>query len=95
MCPSGHIAQKWTSQPIVRGRPLGDIMLATSILVSGNNFKKIQLLAQSMQMSMISAPTFFRFQRLYCFPAISEYWEKLITSNRRKVLGKPVILLGM
>lgn len=83
------------SQPIIKkGKPLGDLMLSSSIVLSGNNYGKIKLLAKHMNLSMITEPTFYRYQRLYVFPAVLEYWEDLVKSNRKRLAQKPVILLG-
>ena len=95
VCTSNHKVQQWISQPILKqGKPLGDLMLSSSIVLSGNNYGKIKLLAKHMNLSMMTEPAFYRYQRLYVFPAVFKYWDDLVESNRQRLAQKPVILLG-
>lgn len=47
VCKLGHVANKWCSQPILNRRMhAGDLVFASAILLSGNNFQKISTLAK-------------------------------------------------
>ena len=70
-CTSSHTICRWNSQPTLKfGMQAGDFMLATNILLSGNNFAKIALLFKFMDMGVVTAKTFFSIQGSYCVPGI-------------------------
>lgn len=56
---------------------VSSVLLASSVLVSGNNFEKVSLLARSMNLHFISSTTFSRIQSLYALPSIREMWNKM------------------
>ncbi|XP_068701356.1 uncharacterized protein [Montipora foliosa] len=49
-----------------------NLQLVASIMVSGNNFAKVEKMANFLGLSFISDSTFYRMQRLYFIPAIDE-----------------------
>ena len=51
-CEGGHPVHKWSSQPYLslKGTSAGDFLLATNILISGNNYQKIALLFKFMNL---------------------------------------------
>ncbi|XP_073716032.1 uncharacterized protein [Misgurnus anguillicaudatus] len=76
VCPNEHCVWQWNSQPTFKfGMQAGDFMLATNILLSGNNFAKISLLFQFMNMKIVDRATFFRVQDAYCVDTIREFWH--------------------
>ena len=56
---------------------MSSVLLASSVLVSGNNFEKISLLAKSMNLHYVSSTTFGRIQSLYAVPSIRDLWNKM------------------
>ncbi|XP_016116920.1 uncharacterized protein [Sinocyclocheilus grahami] len=63
ICSSDHTVWKWSSQPtFTHGMLIGDFMLATNILLSGNNYAKIALLFKFMRMGMAERTSFFKIQ---------------------------------
>ena len=56
---------------------VSSVLLASSVLVSGNNFEKVCLLAKSMNLSFVSSTTFSRIQSLYALPSIGDLWSKM------------------
>ncbi|XP_061184341.1 uncharacterized protein LOC133192340 [Saccostrea echinata] len=77
ICRNTHIADKWCSQPILnRGLHGGDLMFASSILFSGNNFNKMELFAKFLQMGFPSQSSFTRLQRQYLVPSVDELWSQ-------------------
>ena len=46
------------------------VLLAASILLSGNNFSKRSLVSRCLNLGFISSATFGRIQKLYAIPAI-------------------------
>ncbi|KAK5909301.1 hypothetical protein CesoFtcFv8_003245 [Champsocephalus esox] len=97
MCLHGHTVWKGCSQPTLKdGMLVGDFVLASSILLSGNNFAKMSLLFRFMNMGMVERPSFFRIQHSYCVDSIKDFWNqkraKLITTQLHP--QGPVGILG-
>ena len=71
-----------------------NLQLAASIMVSGNNFAKVEKMANFLGLSFISDSTFYRMQRLYFIPAIDEWWSWQKEQLVQEFLDKPVIVCG-
>ena len=71
-----------------------NLQLAASIMVSGNNFAKVEKMANFLGLSFISDSTFYRMQRLYFIPAIDEWWSWQREQLVQEFLDKPVIVCG-
>ena len=72
----------WSSSSILgekRGQKMNvsSVLLASSVLVSGNNFEKVALIAKSMNLNFVSSSTFSRVQSLYAVPSIRDMWDKM------------------
>ena len=69
-----------------------NLHLAASIIFSGNNFAKVEKMANFFGLCFISDSTFYRVQRLYLIPAIDEWrsWQREETLN--EFFNKPVIV---
>lgn len=70
-------------------------MLASNILLSGNNYAKIKLLFQFMNMGVVAKNTFYCIQDAYCTNAVKEFW----TIKRAEVIQRhqskdEVVVLG-
>ena len=96
LCSNGHKGPMWASQPQLRTHSayVGDFLLATNILLSGNNYTKLALLFRFMRLGMVSQTRFDRIQTLYAIPAIMTYWEQLRSSTVERLRGRPVVLAG-
>ena len=57
-CHSGHVIN-WDSQPVVKRKPLGNLLLAASILFTGNTFTAINRLASCLNLQFFSESVFF------------------------------------
>ena len=92
-CCLGHKGT-FSSSRDINDMYCNNLQLAASIMLSGNNFAKVEKMANFLGLSFISDSTFYRMQRLYFIPAIDEWWiwqkEQLI----QEFLGKPVIVCG-
>lgn len=73
----------------------GDYMLAMNILLSGNNFRKVDLLFRFMNIGSISHNLFDQVQLQYCVPVIKSVFNTTITSVRQSLQDKSLILAGM
>ena len=74
-CTNGHI-KFWKSQPMLKGMPAGNLLMASSILLSGATYTKIASLAEILNLNFFSEKTFYNIQDTYLFPVISEVWEE-------------------
>lgn len=87
--------QQWCSQPVLnRGMHLGDLMLSSSILLSGSNFQKVSMMAKFMKFPFISKHSFYKIQRTYLIPAVDEFWTEHQESVFDQVRGIDIIILG-
>lgn len=71
MCKNGH-TQEWDSQPVIKRKPVGNIMVAASILFSGCCIKKALRVLNSIGIACFTYRTFFRIQRAVLLPAIEK-----------------------
>lgn len=70
------------------------IPAAAAILLSGYNFAKIERFAQFLGLSFISPSTFFRVQKLYCIPAIDEWWQWMRAELIDEFQNKELVVSG-
>ena len=60
---------------MVKRKPLGNLLLAASILFTGNTFAAISRLASCLNLQFFSESVFYDTQQKYLFPAINDAWE--------------------
>ncbi|XP_044181017.1 uncharacterized protein LOC122962175, partial [Acropora millepora] len=96
-CHSGH-TKTWESQPVVKRKPLGNLLLAAAILFTGNTFSSVSNLASCLNLQffcerVFCERVFYGTQRKYLFPVVNEAWEA--ESNRQIdiLTSKPVVNL--
>ena len=65
-CLDGHITH-WDSQPIIKRKPVGNLLLAASILFTGNTFASVSLLASCLNLQFISESVFCDTQQRFLF----------------------------
>lgn len=87
----------WNSQPTLKyGMQAGDFMIATNILLSGNNYYKVAHLYNYMNMGFVGKDTFFNIQDTYCIGAIKNVWEEKRSAAIQRAKSKDgVVILGM
>ena len=73
-CHDGHVTH-WDSQPSIRRKPVGNLLLAASILFTGNTFARVSRLASCLNMQFISESVFYDTQKRFLFPVVNEAWE--------------------
>ena len=69
-------------------------MLASNILLSGNNYYKIAHLFYFMNMGMVNKDTFFAIQDTYVVDGVKEFWEKKRSDSINRLKGKEVVVIG-
>ena len=78
MCESGHTFT-WESSECLLNQSntrlyQDNLHFASAVLLSGNNFTKMELLCQFFGVPIISKSTFHSYQRNYICPAINKYY---------------------
>ena len=92
-CSSGHKGT-YSSSKDQNGIYCNNLQVAASIMLSGNNFFKVEKLAKFIGLAFISDSTFYRMQRLYFIPAIDEWWSWQRSLLVRDFLDKEVVVCG-
>ncbi|EDO40388.1 predicted protein [Nematostella vectensis] len=72
VCSMGHQGRFSTTEFDGNGMSVNNLQVAAALLLSGNNFAKIEKFSKFLGLSFISASTFYRVQRLYAIPTINE-----------------------
>ena len=80
-CTEGH-GGVWHSSSVLttkRGQNVfvTSVLLSSSVLLTGNNFEKVVLLAKMLNMSFVSSATFNRIQSLYAVPVVKDFWAEM------------------
>jgi len=70
-------------------------MLALAILTSGNNYSKMALWAQHMNLHFVSATTFTRIQRTYLVPVVDQFWEEHKSAVLQGLRDSALVVLGL
>ena len=98
-CGGGH-GGGWESSDVLVQKERGPkvyvntVMLAASILLSGNNFSKTSLWSRCLNMGFISSSTFDRIQKLYAIPAVQSFWSDMKTVVHEVMKNEKVVLSG-
>ena len=91
-CHSGHTTY-WDSQPVVKKKPLGNLLMAASILFTGNTFAAISRFASCFNLQFFSESVYYNTQQKYLFPVVNEAWETESRRQIEKLHGKAVVNL--
>lgn len=92
-CHRGH-KKTWESQPVVKKKPLGNLLMAAAILFTGNTFSSISHLASCLNLQFFSESVFYDTQAKYLFPVINEAWEAECTNQIDQLTSQEVINLN-
>ena len=66
----------WKSQPMLEGMAAGNLLMSSSILLSGSSCNKVASLADILKLKFFSEKTFYNIQDQYLLPVIYEFWEQ-------------------
>lgn len=85
VCNAGH-KFTWASSPILRNSKRSAIYqinldFVSTLLLSGNNFYKIQQFCRFLGVKCVSSSTYFTYQQLCLCPAISEFYNRKMVSK--------------
>lgn len=80
VCNNGHVYRWESSDVLVSQNPnklyVDNLHFASTLVLSGNNYKKIQLFCNFLGVQIISNTTFHSYQRHYICPGIKSYYEE-------------------
>lgn len=87
---------KWSSQPKLssRGVYAGDFMLAVNILLSGNNYRKIALLNQFLNIGVVDRKAYENISAKYAKPVIERHWKMEQEKRIEQFKSKKVTVIG-
>lgn len=97
---NNHIAAKWCSQPVLKTKkrgqdtPVANVMLASSVICSGNNFQKVSLLFNFAGFRCIQSRSFYQYQANAVIPEIQALWRNIRKNNIEKGKDTPVVAMG-
>ena len=74
-CMKNH-ASTWSSQPFIKRAAVGNLLISSSVLFTGNTFTRLQNFASCLGLKFLSERVFYRHQDRYLFPVINDAWEK-------------------
>ena len=92
-CPAGHEGKFWSSHK-VNGVLANNLQACAAVLLSGNNFAQVERFAKFLGLSFVSRSTFCRAQRVYCIPAINEWWTWQQGIINQELQGQNVVVVG-
>ena len=71
-----------------------NLQTAASILLSGNNFSKIERMARFLNLEFISSSTYHRFQRVYLLPEVNDWLSWIRKEVLAEFSGKEIVVGG-
>ena len=75
-CDAGHFGGRWAAQPTCSNVKAGNLVLASSLLLSGNSLTKVGLMFKFSNLQYFSKSLFYQYQSLYIAPTVNEFWEQ-------------------
>lgn len=91
-CQNGHKG-KWSSSEKYGGMYSNNLQFSVALLLSGNNYSKVELMTRFLSLSCLSEALFFRVQNFYCIPAIEEWWQWM-QSNILSIIGNMEVIVS-
>lgn len=98
-CGAGH-GGVWESSDVLIQKDRGpkvyvnDVVLGASVILSGNNFSKIALFMNCLNLNFISNTSFCRTQKLHVLPTIQTFWSDMKKVIHDIIKEKKVVLSG-
>ena len=90
-CRAGHKG-KFSTSKTVKGLYVNNVILAASILLSGNNFEKVEKMFNFANIHFVTRDMFFRYQRKLFFPVIEGWWQWMEETLIDQLSNESVIL---
>jgi hypothetical protein len=97
-CSEGHFGFLTSSRKLCEKNGqniyVNTLLLAAAVLISGNNFDKMELFSKFLGLSFISKATYNRIQTHYVIPEVKIYWEEMKNKIWDVLAGESTILCG-
>ena len=93
LCPQGH-QFRFCSSHEVNGVYGNNLMAAASIMLSGNNFGKVERMARFYGLAFLGKSTYNRFQRLHLIPEVNEWWSWMRQEILDEFAGEEIVVGG-
>lgn len=93
-CKSCPYIREWFSQPFVRNKPAGNLLISAGILFSGSVPSKALRMFNFMNLCSISMSTFMNHQKYYLYPAIGIVWHNYQKDYFNDMQNKSVVIGG-
>lgn len=93
-CIDGHKVLKWTSQPIERKMPLGNLLCAAATMFSGLTYQRLKSFTNFLNLAFFSAPVYNEIQRNFLIPEVNSFWSAHQNHIIQSLQGVPVDLAG-
>jgi len=74
-CSNCSFARKWTSQPMIRDYPAGNLLVSAAVYMNGASFSKMSRVFASLNLASISSSTFYRHIQQFVQPTILSVWN--------------------
>lgn len=71
-----------------------NLQACSAVLLSGKNFAQVERFAKFLGLSFVSRSTFCRAQRVYCIPAINEWWIWQQGIINHELQGQNLVVMG-
>lgn len=96
ICEVCEFSYQWYSQPLVAGKPAGNLIMSAGILFSGALPSKVLRMYKFCNIPSISTSTFMKHQKYFLFPSISHVWSNFQQDyfDDVKQEGRAVVLGG-
>eukprot|EP00079_Xenopus_tropicalis_P015028 XP_004912165.1 PREDICTED: ankyrin repeat domain-containing protein 49 isoform X1 [Xenopus tropicalis] len=94
LCRNNHKSLYWNSQPMTSDMAVGNILMSSSIVLSGLSFQKVKEMYDLFGVQAISHTTFCQHQNKYIFPAIDYNWKKEQQEIFKEIGEDSVVLAG-
>ncbi|XP_064469886.1 uncharacterized protein LOC135384619, partial [Ornithodoros turicata] len=72
-CTHGHV-QTWDSQPMVNGRPAGNLLLSGAMFFSGVSAAPTLRMLRHISIQTFSLTTYYKYQSSFLVPAVEKVW---------------------
>ena len=92
--PGCNWAVQWSSQPFVRNRPAGNLLLSAACLFNGLIPAKFFRALELIRVMVIDVRTFFKHQAEFLIPAVCRKWNSWQNSALKaiKATGEPLLM---
>ena len=74
-CHNKHI-HTWRSQPMINNKGAGNILLSRAIMYTGNTFKRLSEMFDSINIPHFSRTLFYSIQKTLLFPTLNSFYKR-------------------